>query len=853
MPPPPAQQRNALAASELDIQHEHALLHLIAEARTNFLAYLLLFNPPDSGYVLGSLHAYLAGIVQGVADGTRGDRQAISVPPQHGKQLADSTPVLTTKGWKRHGALRVGDKVFHPSGKPVEVVRLIPQHQLCTHEVTTSVGEKLKVHANHEWTVLRGRRLWKTLETREMLRQGLWEGEQGKRGSRARFQLPDMSGINMPDAGLPIPPYVLGAWLGDGKSSSPSICGVDDAVFAEVEKHFRPTSRWMQDSTGVSYSYYGGALRHLLREAFLLNNKHIPADYLLASRKQRLELLAGLLDTDGSLNRETGQYRFINTNERLIRGACDLLSSLGYTYSVTTAEPCVSSSGVAGTLPVHYVAFTPTEIIPCRVSRKQSKFVGLRRKVSIVAIRELPPEEQEKGMCVTVDSEDGLYCVGRQMVPTHNSRLMSVEAASWMLGRQPGIEIAITSFSADLAGDASKAIRARVESPLYQMVFPESLPVFGSNRVDNWRMVNGSGLKAKPAGSKLTGRRVDLLIVDDPHAGREEAESPVIRRKVETWYFADCTTRLSPNAKVFVIQTRWHKKDLVGVLTDEERVASLRAAGSEDQVFEVTNLPAVCESEYDPLGRAVGDPLFPERRDLAFLQSLRNNLPSYEWDSQFQQRPRSAGMGQADASRIPRISMDDVPFELEIVRGWDLALTEDQQADYTAGAACAYDADRDIFYIIDMIRNQRTWVRNRRMLLEQARLDQEGLNTQRVGIEGVAGFGALVQDVRHSLRGVVSVELRNPPRGGKLARAMPWLNKIEQGRVRIVVGDWVNTFITELEEFPNAENDDQIDAVSVCWEMLTGRNRNGRLDSDDAPSSLQRPMAVARPAPPPRN
>lgn len=443
--------------------------------------------------------------------------------------------------------------------------------------------------------------------------------------------------------------------------------------------------------------------------------------------------------------------------------------------------------------------------------------------------------------------------------PQHGkSKTMSWEAASWIMGRRPGIEVAITSFSADLVGDASRFIRSRVESPLYQLVFPNSAPVFGSNRVDNWRMENGSGLKSKPAGSKLTGRRVDWLIVDDAHAGREEAESPVMRNKVITWYYADCVSRLSPGAAIFVVGTRWHKNDLIGAITDPEKVAELEAGQAHDQVFEVTNMPALCsEPDTDPLARAEGEALFPERRDRRFLEGIRLNIPSYEWDSQFCGRPRSAGMGQADTNLITRIRLEQVPEHLEIVRGWDFALTEKQQSDYTAGALCAYDAQRDHFYIIDAMRNQRTWVKNRRWVLAQADLDKEDLNVQRMGVEGVAGFLAVYQDLRAALAGELRVEVRNPPRGGKLARATPWINKIEMRRVFMVIGNWNAEFISELEEFPNAEHDDQVDAVSICWEMLTGRNRNGTMLDEEGNTVVApntgRPAGVNRPSGVPRN
>lgn len=836
-----------------DVDYAEAIGHLIAYARTDFWTYMQLFSPPEaSPIVWGKLHEFLAQKVQAVADRTAKGRQIVSVPPQHGKFCSDSTPVLTTVGWKRHGNLQIGDNVFAPNGKPVRVCALIPQTELASMEVTLSNNQKIKVHPRHEWTVLRGRRVWKTLETQEMLQQGLWSKPPGKRGSRARFQLPFCKSLNLPPSNLSIPPYYLGAWLGDGDSDTTRICGIDGGVFDEIEKHYSYTTRTFHDKTFVEYRTYAGqGIVEGLRDLWVFRNKHIPYQYLLSSHEQRLELLAGLIDTDGSLSSATGQYRFINSNKRLIDGFCRLLSTFGWTYSVTSAEPCTSSSGCEGSEMVWYVGFTPTEKIPCRVPRKQSDKFVKRRMLSIIDIRELPLEEQEPGMCIQVDSPDGLYLVGETLVPTHNSTVLSKEAASWVLGRFPGIQIAITGYSNDLVTDFSKAVRDRVNTPLYRQIFPDAVIAEGENTQDTWKMTNGSALRARSTGSKLTGRRVDWLIIDDPHAGREEAESPNLRKKVIDWYYADCYTRLSPNAIVFIISTRWHPEDLIGKLTDDEKVADLIASGHEKEVFEITNLPAIAH-ENDPLGRAEGEALFPEVRDLEFLLAVKRNIPSYEWSSQYDCRPKSGASDQVNVENLIMIEETDVPKTIPIVRSWDLALTEKQTSDYTAGALTGYDGMQDHFYIIDMFRNRKQWVQNRKNILFIQQKDLEKWNVLRMGIEAVAGFLAVFQDLYAALLGACRVEARTPPRGGKLTRALPWLNKIEAKRVFVVKGAWVKEFKAELEGFPDGNHDDQIDAVSTGWEMHTGANRNGTIGGKpivgvQRPTGENRPDASVRP------
>ena len=233
----------------------------------------------------------------------------------------------------------------------------------------------------------------------------------------------------------------------------------------------------------------------------------------------------------------------------------------------------------------------------------------------------------------------------------------------------------------------------------------------------------------------------------------------------------------------------------------------------------MTNLPAICEDEgNDPLGRSEGEALFPELRGIPFLTKIRAALPAYEWRSQYQGDPKSVFSGNVESGNLQFIARDEVPAELELVRGWDMALTEKQTSDFSAGCLAAYDSIQDRLFIVDMFRVRKTWTKLRRAILAQTEADRETDGVQRIGIEAVAGFLAIYQDVRNALLGETKVEARIPPRGGKLLRAQPWLNKIEARRVFLVRSAWNKDFIAELETFPNGDFDDAVDAVSTAWE-----------------------------------
>ncbi len=429
--------------------------------------------------------------------------------------------------------------------------------------------------------------------------------------------------------------------------------------------------------------------------------------------------------------------------------------------------------------------------------------------------------------------------------PQHGkSRMLSVRVVAWLIGRRPGIHIALTGFSHSLLTDFVSEARAIMESERYKMVFGDISSVRGRNRANDILFSNGSNVQARSCGSKLTGRKVDWLIVDDPHAGREEAESPTQRRKIRRWFFADCLSRISNNAKIFIVATRWHPEDLIGSLTGEEGRRGLIDAGFEEWVFQSTNLTAVAEHN-DPLGRSIGEALFPQQRPIQFLLGMKATQPAYEWESQYMGRPKTASGDQVDLENIQRITMDQVPRDVEWVRGWDLAITEDQAADFTAGSMCAlrtewvdaqeYDLDEkkmvtkrkklEHFYLIHVKKGQKAWASMRQMVLDQARADRMNHGVMRIGIEGVAGFDAVVSDVKQDLLGEVHVEKKNPPRGGKLVRAQPWLNLIEAGRFYMVRAPWNIDFLSELGLFPEGAHDDMIDGVSISYEMLHKADR----------------------------
>jgi replicative DNA helicase len=214
--------------------------------------------------------------------------------------------------------------------------------------------------------------------------------------------------LELPAADMPLPPYVLGVWLGDGSTAAANFASADPEIASLVE------------AEGITEP---GSVRAILRTLGVLEIKHIPAGYLRAAEPQRRALLAGLLDTDGTAAR-SGSVQFTVTSRRLMEDFRELVTSLGYRCSWHT-KPVHGRS--ARTSIAYVVTFTTSDDV-FRLSRKQAVHQECRPECSGPKtrrryIRTVRPVPSQPVRCIQVDSPDHLYLASRSMIPTHNSTL----------------------------------------------------------------------------------------------------------------------------------------------------------------------------------------------------------------------------------------------------------------------------------------------------------------------------------------------------------------------------------------------------------------------------------------------
>lgn len=333
---------------------------------------------------------------------------------QVGKALEDSTPVLTTGGWKRHGDLRPGMSVYGRDGKPKRILAVTGSTEQDLFDVTFPEGRVLRATSGHLWS---GRRYmhpkgdtsrWEhremTLTTAEIAKI-----TQMKSGRLRPFKVWTHLPVELPDADLPIEPYLLGFWLGDGRSRGGII-----AKGAIDRDHLLTLGHEVKSRDGMCAVSVDG-LTTALRLAGLRDNKHIPDIYLQASSEQRLALLQGLMDSDGHCNPRSGSIEFSNTNKAIIDGVLALLHLEGVAPKVTTAIGHYGDVQCRQYWRIQFRADRPM----FRLARKAAhQRPSTERKDHRLSVIDVVPAGRGMAQCITV--EGGEYLAGRELTLTHN-------------------------------------------------------------------------------------------------------------------------------------------------------------------------------------------------------------------------------------------------------------------------------------------------------------------------------------------------------------------------------------------------------------------------------------------------
>ena len=440
-----------------------------------------------------------------------GELIVLAARPSVGKALALDTPIPTPRGWTTMGELRVGDQVFDEQGQACTVTFATPvMHDRECFELVFSDGSVLVADAEHLWaTSDRAARkrndLALSVRTTRELRASLRMLD-----GRANHMIPACGALEYPERALPVDPYTLGIWLGDGNSSSATITvsATDSAILDEIRaggitvRTCKPsgsrtpmhrlgcgsrggmhgskldwvTVQEIRAAVGAGATQTAVAARYgvcpatvafaikgvtwktepppksvqaRLRQLGVLNNKHIPRLYLETSIPQRLALLQGLIDSDGHVRRD-GLAEFCSTSARLADGVVELATSLGIVTFRTQDRARLNGVDMG---PRYRVNFTTSQLV-ARLERKRARLRrmgdGRQRRGGARRIYDIKPIASVPVRCITVDSPNSLYLAGRSCIPTHNTSLaLNIARNASVLARNP-----VVVFSLEMSKDS---------------------------------------------------------------------------------------------------------------------------------------------------------------------------------------------------------------------------------------------------------------------------------------------------------------------------------------------------------------------------------------------------------------
>lgn len=399
------------------------------------------------------------------------------------------------------------------------------------------------------------------------------------------------------------------------------------------------------------------------------------------------------------------------------------------------------------------------------------------------------------------------------------STYASVVTPPWAMARYPGYKVILSSYAATPAERQSKRARSIVGSPEFVSIWPDRVMLKpGSSAVNEWELTNESGLLAVGILGAVTSARADLLIIDDPVAGREEADSETIRKKTRQAYDDDLLTRLKPRASIIVIQTRWHMDDLAGTILPEDYDGrSGDVIGRDGQVWRVLNIQAKAERHDDPVGRSLGEYLWPEWFDARHWANYEGNART--WASLYQQRPTPDSGGQFERDWFQWY--DEAPKGLRIYGASDYAVTKktlETNPDFTEHGVFGIDHQGDI-YVLDWDYSQEPpdktiakWLAMVRQWTPAQWFDEAGVI--RRAIEPLKTRMMREAQVFAAVDYLPSVADKIARVAGFRGRASARTVFLPRGRA------WASRLLDQLCSFPFARYDDAVDVCGIFGRAL---------------------------------
>lgn len=413
--------------------------------------------------------------------------------------------------------------------------------------------------------------------------------------------------------------------------------------------------------------------------------------------------------------------------------------------------------------------------------------------------------------------------------PQHGkSQLVSRQFPAYIFGLYPHLRIAACSYAADLARDMNRDVQRIMMDELYGAVFPEvtlnpkrvvtiegqalrNTSAGGLCPSRTWGAPGGMAPRLNAdrfdipgsrgyyvcagVGGPLTGKSVDIGIIDDPIKNEEEARSPTVKRSIQRWYETVFLTRLSKQSGHIIMATRWAVDDLTGIVAKNNPRARL------------LSFPAI-----DGEGR----PLVPELHPLDKLLETKATLSPSQWSALYQQSPVQEGGNIFQENWFRRWNLGNLPESFdEMAFSWDMTFKDTDGSDYVVGQT--WGRKGPDYYLLHQVRARMAFTASKNAVRTMCAQFPQGMATL---IEDKANGPAVMDALREEIPGLIPVE----PDGSKVARAYAVTPLFAAGNVYVpedeIAYPWVPDYIAEMISFPAGPHDDQVDATSQALRYL---------------------------------
>ena len=559
----------------------------------SYLNYLERFRPEKDKFYKPRRKCFRKiGIIQALQDleDDKLDVLSLSMPPGTGKAQPMYSKVLTPDGFIHMDEVKVGTKVISGTGNVCNVVGVYPQGKKPIYEITFDDGSTCRSSDEHLWTVQtrddRNKKRFPEGKYRTIMLKDMLHNIRVEHG-RKNYSVDYVDRIEFPEKHFDIEPYVMGVLLGDGSLSGGSITlSTADQQLLDTMKMFMPLEYEFiykgqhdyQLKTNVYYTKGKSKYRKALDKYGLWNaksdTKFIPREYLTASYEQRLWLLRGLMDTDGTVDKRDGNCSYCTISKQLALDMAELVHSLGGYASISRREKGYKDKNG------EYIRCNDAYMLYIRI-RDNADLFALDRKKQYCKKSRLGEKRyiadikyigEEECQCIYIDDPSHLYITDNYVI-THNTTLEKF-FITWIIGRDPEGFSLFFSHSGDITRmfyDGILDITTNETEYTWKKIFP-NVPLQATNAkaetINFGKYKPFASCQCTSIGSSNSGkvRASKYLCLDDLIGGIEVALNKNQLDKLWNIYSVDARQRKIDGAKELHIATRWSVHDVIGRL-----------------------------------------------------------------------------------------------------------------------------------------------------------------------------------------------------------------------------------------------------------------------------------------------